>query len=170
MDRQLAALFHVLIGALQDETEDHARLLDVIREETQALRDSRPSEVIDLGIRKGEAFRQSEAAMQRRADAVNNIAAHLRLEDSLPSFVELAPYADDTTRKILTGYRDKFADIVRSIRSANETNRQMIALTLAHVSSDIDFMMNLATSLPNYDRRGRVSARSLQGEFISQTG
>ena len=169
MDKQLASLFRFLIDALKDEIENHARLLDVIREETQALRESRLSEVLDIGIKKGAAFRQSEGSMRRRMDAAKNIAACLHLEDSLPSFVELASYADDTTRKILTGYRDKFADIVRGIKSANETNRQTIALTLAHISN-IDFMMNIAASLPNYDRYGQVSARSLQSEFISQTG
>ncbi len=170
MGKQIASLFHFLIDALRDEIESHARLLDVIREETQTLRESRLLEVLDIGIRKGAAFRQSEAAMRRRTDAVSSIAACLHLEKSLPSFVELAPYADDTTRKILTGYRDKFAEIVRGLKSANEANRQTIAVTLAHVSSDIDFMMNIAASLPNYDRYGQVSARSLQGEFISQTG
>ena len=170
MDKQIASLFHFLIHALRDEIKNHARLLDVIREETQTLRESRLSEVLNIGIRKGAAFRQSEAAMQRRINAVSDIASYLHLENSLPSFAELAPYVDATTRKTLTGYRDKFSDIVRGIKSANETNRQIIALTLAHVSNDIDFMMNIAASLPNYDRYGQVSARSLQGEFISQTG
>jgi flagellar biosynthesis/type III secretory pathway chaperone len=170
MDKQLASLFHFLIDALKDEIENHARLLDVIREETQTLRDGRLSEVLDIGIRKGDAFRQSEAAMQRRMEAVTKITAHLCLAESLPSFIKLAPYADETIREILTDYRDKFADIVRGIKIANETNSQMIALTLAHVSRDMDFMMNMAASLPNYDRHGQMSARGLQGEFISQTG
>src|SRR5512133_3638591 len=122
MDKQLASLFHFLIDALKDEIENHARLLDVIREETQTLRDSRLSDVLEIGTRKGDAFRQSEAAMQRRMEAVTKIAAHLRLAESLPSFNELAPYADETTRKILTDYRDKFTYIVRGIKVANETN------------------------------------------------
>lgn len=169
MDKQLAFLFQFLIDALKDELESFARLLDVIRQETQTLRDNKLSEVIEIGIRKGNAFRQSEAAVQRRVDAVAKINAHLCLEDSLP-FVELAPYTDVTTRQILTGYRDKFADIVRRIKSANETNRRIIAFTLAQESNNINFIRNITTSLPNYCRHGQVSARSLQGEFISRAG
>ena len=83
MDKQLASLFQFLIDALKDEIESHTRLLDVIREETQALRDSRLPEVLDIGIRKGDAFRQSEAAAQRRVEAVTAIIACLGLEDLL---------------------------------------------------------------------------------------
>ena len=169
MDKQLASLFQLLIDALKDEIENHARLLNVIREETQTLCDSQLSDVLDIGIKKGDAFRQSEAAMQRRVVAVTKIVAYLCLEDSLP-FIELTQYADVTTRQILTGYRDKFTNIVRSIKSANEKNRQIIALTLAHVINNMHFIMNIAASLPNYDRHGQISARSLQGEFISQAG
>jgi len=169
MDRQLASLFQFLIDALKDEIESHTRLLDVIREETQTLRDSQLPKVLDIGIRKGDAFRQSEAATQRRVDAATKIVAYLCLEDSLP-IVELASYTDVTTRQILTGYRDKFADIVRRIKRANETNRQIIALTLANVSNNLLFIRDITASLPNYDRHGQISARSLQGEFISQAG
>ncbi len=169
MDKQLASLFRFLIDVLKEEIENHARLLDVIREETQALCDSRLPDVLDIGIRKGDAFRLSEAAAQRRADAVTKIIAYLYLDNSL-SFVELAPYADVAARQILTDYRDKFADIVRHIKSANETNRQIIALTLAQVSNDRHFIRSITASLPNYDRHGQISARSLQGEFISQAG
>ena len=169
MDKQLSSLFQFLIDALKDEIENHTRLLDVIREETQTLRDSQLPEIPDIGVRKGNAFRQSEAAMQRRVDAATKIAAYLRLEGFL-LIGELAPYTDVTTRQILTRYQEKFADIVRRIKSANETNRQIIALTLAGVSNNIFFIMNITASLPNYDRHGQISARSLQGEFISQAG
>ena len=169
MDKHLASLFRFLIVALKDEFESHARLLDVIREETQALRDSRLPEVVDIGIRKSDVFRQSEASVRRRADAVTNIIAYLHLEDSLP-FAELASYADAPTRQSLTGYRNKIADIACHIKSANETNRQIIALTLNQVSNNIIFIRSITASLPNYDRRGQISARSLQGELISQAG
>ena len=169
MDKQLSSLFQFLIDALKDEIDNHTRLLDVIREETQTLCDSQLLEVLDIGIRKGDAFRQSEAAMQRRVDAAAKIVAYLRLEGPLP-IVDLASYTDVATRQILTVYRDKFADIVHRIKHANETNRQMIDLTLAHVSNNISFIMNITASLPNYDRYGQISARSLQGEFISQAG
>jgi len=169
MDKHLASLFWFLIVALKDEFESHACLLDVIREETQALSDSRLREVIDIGIRKGDVFRQSEASVRRREKAVNNIIAHMHLDDSLP-FAELASYADAPTRQSLTGYRDKVADIVRHIKSANEINRQIIALTLTQVSNNLYFISNITASLPNYDRRGQISARSLQGELISQAG
>jgi flagellar biosynthesis/type III secretory pathway chaperone len=169
VDKQLASLFRLLIVALKDEIENHTRLLDIIREETQALRDNQLPEVLDIGTRKGDAFRQSEAAMQHRVEAVTKIIAYLCLEGPLP-VVELASYADVTTRQILTGYSDKFADIVRRIKSANQANRRVIALTLAHVSNNIYFLRNITTSLPNYDRHGQISARSLQGEFISRAG
>jgi flagellar biosynthesis/type III secretory pathway chaperone len=169
MDKHLASLFRFLIVALKDEFESHVRLLDVIREETQALRDSRLPEVIDIGIRKSDVFRQSEASVRRRANAVTNIIAYLHLEDSLP-FAELASYADAPTRQSLTGYRNKVTDIAGHIKSANETNRQIIALTLNQVSNNLFFIRCIAASLPNYDRRGQISAQSLQGELISQAG
>jgi flagellar biosynthesis/type III secretory pathway chaperone len=169
MDKQLASLLQFLIDALKDEIGNHAHLLDMIREETRTLRDGRLPEVFDIGIRKSEAFRQAEAAVQRRADIVTKIVAHLRLNDSLP-LAELAQYADAMTRQILTGYHDKIADIVRSIKSANETNRRTIAVTLAHVSNNMNFIMNITSSLPNYDRHGQITGRRLPGEFISQAG
>jgi hypothetical protein len=169
MDKQLASLFQFLIDALKDELESHTRLLDVIREETQALLDSRLPEVLNIGIRKGDAFRQSEAAAERRVEAVAAIIACLGLEDLL-SLGELAAYADASTRQFLTGFREKYSDIVRRIESANETNRRIIALTLAHVTHNIHFIRNITASLPNYDRHGQIGAGSLQGGLLSQAG
>ena len=169
MDKQLASLFQLLIDTVKDEIENHTHLLDVIREETQALRDCRLPEILDIGICKGDAFRQSQAAVQRRVEAITKITAYMGFKDPLP-FVELVAYADVTSRQILISYREIFTNIIRQIKSANEANRQIIALTLAHTVNNIHYIQNITASLPNYDRHGQISARSLQGEFISQAG
>jgi flagellar biosynthesis/type III secretory pathway chaperone len=169
MDRVLASLYKRLIHALDDELQNHARLLEIILEETQALRKSRLPEILDVGTRKGDAFRQSEEAAQRRAEAVVQIVAHLGLESPV-SFVQMAAYADVATRQVLIGYREKFADIVRRIEEANEINRQIIALTLAHVSNNLNFIHNISSSIPNYDQHGQIKAGNLQGRLISQAG
>jgi flagellar biosynthesis/type III secretory pathway chaperone len=163
------SLFQPLIDALKDETESHARLLDIIRGETRVLRESRLSEVLDIGIRKGDAFRQAEAATQRRVEAVAKIGAHLGLENPV-SFMRLAACADAQTRQILTDHRGNFTDIIRNIETANETNRQIIALTLDHVSHHIHFIQLLTASQPNYDQYGQINAGSSQGGLISQAG
>lgn len=169
MDNQITSLFNFLIDNLKDEIESHASLLYVIRQETKTLCDCRLPEFLDIGVRKGDAFRQSEAAMQRRVEAVTRITAYLGLEDPL-SFVELAAYADVAIRQTLTGYRKEYADIVHRIKSANEANRQIIALTLTNVINNIHFIQNITVPLPKYDRHGQISARSLHGELISQAG
>jgi flagellar biosynthesis/type III secretory pathway chaperone len=168
-DKQLASLFQFLIDTVKDEIENHTRLLDVIHEETQALRDSRLSEILDIGICKGDAFRQAQAAAQRRVGAISKITAYLGFKDPLP-FAELVAYADVATRQILTNYREIFTNIIHQIKSANETNRQTIALTLSHVANNIHYIQDITASLPNYDQHGQISAQSLQGGFISQAG
>jgi flagellar biosynthesis/type III secretory pathway chaperone len=169
MDKHLASLFRSLIDALKDEMESHTRLLDAIREETQALRNNRLPEIFDIGIRKGDAFQEAEAAMQRRLDAVAAISARLGLEDPV-SFTQLAACADVQTRQILTGYREKFADIIESIKSANETNRQIIASTLDHIYNGIQFIRNISAPLPHYDRHGQIRAENAHGGILSQAG
>jgi flagellar biosynthesis/type III secretory pathway chaperone len=82
----------------------------------------------------------------------------------------MAAYADVETRQVLTGYREKFADIVRRIEDANDINRQIIALTLAHVSNNLNFINNISSSIPNYDQHGQIKAGNLQGRLISQAG
>lgn len=169
MDKQLASLYQLLIDALKDEIENHTRLLDVIHEETQTLRDCRLLEILDIGICKDDAFRQSQAALQRRLEAITKITASLGFNVPL-SFSELAAHADVATRQILIGYRKIFTNIIRQIKSANEANRQIIAMTLAHTTNNIHYIQKITASLPNYDRHGQFSARSLQGEFISRAG
>jgi flagellar biosynthesis/type III secretory pathway chaperone len=169
MDKALASLYKLLIHALDIELQSHAHLLEIILEETQALRRSRLPEVLDIGAKKGDAFRQSEAAAHRRAEALVPIIAHLGLEATV-SFVQMAAYADVTTRQVLTEYREKFADIVRRIEEANEINRRIIELTLAHVSNNLNFIYNISSSIPNYDQHGQIKAGNLQGRLVSQAG
>jgi flagellar biosynthesis/type III secretory pathway chaperone len=82
----------------------------------------------------------------------------------------MAAYADVTTRQVLTEYREKFADIVRRIEEANEINRRIIELTLAHVSNNLNFIYNISSSIPNYDQHGQIKAGNLQGRLVSQAG
>jgi hypothetical protein len=168
-EKQLASLFQFLVVAVKNEIENHTRLMGVIHEETQALRDSRLPDILNIGICKSDAFQLSRAAMQRRVEAVSKITACLGFTDPLP-FVELAAYADAATRQILIGYREIYANMIRQIKNANEANRQLIALTLSHVANNIHHIQNITGSLPNYDRRGQISARTLQGGFISKAG
>lgn len=169
MDKSLELLFKRLIHALDDELQSHAHLLNIILEETQALRRSRLPEILDTGARKGDAFGQSEAAARRRSESVGRIIAHLGLEAPV-SFVQMAAYTDGATRQVLTGYREKFADIVRRIEEANDINRRIIELTLAHVSNNINFINNISSSIPNYDQHGQIKAGNLHGRLISQAG
>jgi len=169
MDKPLASLYKRLVHVLDDELQSHARLLEIILEETQVLRKSLLPGILDIGARKSEAFRQSEAAAYRRAETVGRIIADLGLEAPV-SFIQMAAYADVATRQVLTGYREKFADIVRRIEDANDINRQIIALTLAHVSNNLNFINNISSSIPNYDQHGQIKAGNLQGRLISQSG
>ena len=168
-EQTLDALYKRLMMTLNAEIQTHARLLKIILEETQVLRKSRLSDIVDIGAAKEKAFRESETAAHLRAEAVGYIIAHLGLDEPV-SFVQLAAYADIATRQELTGYREKFADLVRRIEDANEVNRQIIALTLAHVSTNINFIHSISSSIPNYDQHGQIKAGNLQGRLISQAG
>ena len=169
MENQINSLFNCLIDTLKDEIESHTHLLDVIREETKTLGDCRMLEFLDVGVRKGNAFRQSQAAMQRRVDAVNGIIVFFGHEDPI-SFGELVAYADVTIGGILNSYQKKYADIVRRIKIANNVNRQIIALTLTNVINNIHFIQNITVSLPNYNQYGQIGARNLHGKLVSQAG
>jgi len=169
VDNQLASLYGSLIHILDEELQSHTLLLKIILEETKVLRKSRLPEILDVGARKSDAFRQSEASAYRRVEAVGRIIARLGLEDPV-SFVQLAAHADAATRQILTGYRDKFAGIVRQIEKSNEANRRIIALTLAHINKNINFINNISSSISNYDHHGQMKAGNLQGRLISRAG
>lgn len=169
MDKQLASLYGSLIHILDEELRCHERLLKVILEETQALRKGRLPGILDVGASKSDAFRKSEAAAHQRTESVGRIIAHIGVEAPV-SFFQMAAYADVATRQVLTGYREKFADIVRRIEEANEINRQIITLTLAHINKNINFINNISSSISNYDHHGQVKAGNLQGRLISRAG
>ena len=117
MDRQLASLFESLIEALKDELESHTRLLDFIREETQALRHSRLPEILAAGNKKSEAFWLTAAAAKKREEAIDSLIACLGHKAPV-SFAQLAAAADFNIRQILTFYKEKFADIIPKIKKA----------------------------------------------------
>ena len=168
MDKR-AYLYKSLLQTLDEEMQYHERLLELIHEETLVLRKSFLPEILDISTRKGEAYRQSEAVVQRRVECIDSIIAYLGLEPPV-SFAQLTACADVATRQILTGYREKFADIVCRIEKTNETNRQTIELTLAHVSNNLNFIHSISSSIPNYDHHGQIKAGKLQGRLISQAG
>jgi flagellar biosynthesis/type III secretory pathway chaperone len=167
MDNQF--LYSTIIEALRDELECHRRLLGIIREETQALRRGLPPDVIEIGNRKGEAFAEAETATRRRTEIVHRITARLGFGAPV-SLTQLADHADLETRQILTGYREKFADILHSIKSVNESNRRMIALTLDHINHHIHFVRRMTAALRHYDQNGQIRDGNLHGGLISQAG
>ena len=168
MDKR-ALLYKSLLRTLEEEVQHHERLLELIHEETLVLRKSLLPEILDITARKGEAYRQSEAAVQRRVESIDGIIAYLGLENPL-SFSQLAACTDVATRQILIGYREKFTDIVCRIEKTNEINRQIIALTLAHVSNNLNYIHSISSKIPNYDHHGQIKAGNLQGRLISQAG
>lgn len=169
MDNQLASLYSSLLHILDEELRCHQHLLEVINEETQVLRNSRLTEILEISAAKEDAFHQSEAATQKRVESVERIITHMGIEVPV-AFVHLAAHADAATRQILTGYREKFADIIHHIEKTNEINRQMITLTLAHINKNITFINNISSTISNYDHQGQMKAGNLQGRLISRAG
>jgi flagellar biosynthesis/type III secretory pathway chaperone len=165
----LASLYRTLIENLDDELKIHGHLLETIHEETQVLKKNRLHEIVEIGVAKDNALRHSEAAARRRMEIIAKIIRHLNLEEPV-TFIQLAAYADPATRQELTGYREKFADIVGRIEDTNEINRQIIGATLAHVRNNLNFLNNISSLLPNYDQYGQIKAGNLQGRFISKAG
>jgi flagellar biosynthesis/type III secretory pathway chaperone len=163
------SLYSPLIEALKDEIKSHACLLDVIREETRVLSQNRLPDLLDIGVKKGDVFRRTEAVTHRRTEIMNHIIAFLGIE-AHASVTQLAALADVQNRQILTDYREKFADILCGIESANEANRQIIASTLAHINHHIHFIRRITATLPHYDQHGQIRDGNLHGGLISQAG
>jgi flagellar biosynthesis/type III secretory pathway chaperone len=169
MDKQLASEYASLIGALEDETARAIHLLDVIGEETQALRQGRLNDVVAVCAQKEDAFRLLEAATYKRGEAAARVGALLGLSAPV-SFTRLAACADVQTRQILTGYQEKLADVIGGVRTANEANRQVISLTLDFISGGIQFIRNISAPLPHYDSRGRIKTGDAHGALLSRAG
>ena len=70
MDKR-AFLYKSLLQTLDEEMQYHERLLELIHEETLVLRKSFLPEILDISTRKGEAYRQSEAAAAQQRVAEN---------------------------------------------------------------------------------------------------
>lgn len=163
------SLYSPLIESLKDEIEIQGRLLEVLYGESRLLSQNRLPDILDMGIQKGVALRQAEAAAHRRTQVMKQTAVRLGLEAPV-SLTRLAACADAHTRQILTDCQEKIAGLIARIADTNEANRRMIALTLAHVNHHIEFLRRISVARPLYDRQGHIPNGDLHGGFISHAG
>lgn len=169
MNNETTLLYRSLLHQMAAELQIHEDLLDCIDRETRTMRRGKLTEILDVGVMKEKAMRNSEAAMRQRTFCMRQIIAHLGLQEPV-GFAQVVAHADLETRQELTDCREKIADITGRIGNINEINRQTITSMLDHVGKNIRFINNISSSLPNYDRHGQIRAGNLQGRMLSKAG
>jgi len=169
MNKDLDHLYRSLLLALGQECEHYQELLQAVEAEREILIGGGLNDIVDFNRSNERLLISLKMASQMRADATRKLSEALRLDEPV-TMTRLIAGADGETRKNLTAYREKFADLLEAIKDSNDRNRDLISVSLGHVNNTVNYINSLTSSCANYNQLGQRRAGNLQGRLISEAG
>jgi hypothetical protein len=169
MNKDLDLLYKSLYLSMEQEYERYQELFEAIEEESKTLISCTATDIIDFNSRNDRLLLSVQMASEIRMSAIKKITSCLHLDGTV-TMGQLIAHAQVNTRQNLIDCKEKFADLVLKIRQTNSLNRELIAASLSHINNTLNYISNLTSPLPNYDRHGQIRAGNLQSRLISQAG
>lgn len=169
MTKDLDCLYNALLLAMGQEFERYQELLKTVEEETDIFKKCLLADILECNAKKERVLQSLHIALEKRMNAINNIATHLHLDKPV-SMTQIIASAQNPIRKNLIDYQEKFADLIALLNKVNKNNKNLITFSLSYVCNTINYISGLTSSSPNYNPSGQIKAGNLQGRLISQAG
>ena len=168
-DKDIDSLYNSLLFSLGQEYEHYQELLKTVGEETHMLKKCKLTDILDFNTRKERVLLSLTVASEMRMGIIKKIMSCLHLDEPV-SMKQIIAYAQNHTRQHLIDYQEKFADLTTRIEKFNKNNKELITFSLSHITNTLNYINNLTSQNPNYNRSGHIKAENLQGRLISREG
>jgi hypothetical protein len=169
MNRDLDFLYNSLLLAMGQEYEHYQELLNALQHETHLFKSSTLTDILEFNKGKEFLLLSINMAEATRMDIIKKILSVLKLDEPA-SMSQLVAHAQNNVRQNLVDYQEKFADIVSSIKTITDKNKDLIHALLSRTKKTINYINVLTSNNPNYNQYGQIKAGNLQGRLISQEG
>lgn len=133
-----------LIQALNQEYEIYKEVLEIAKKKRQIIVEGKIKDLDDI-TSKEQAMILSIGKLENiRQSILKNIAKELEI-DEVENISQLSKHLDTKSKEEVLAIREKFDDILNTIRDKNDLNNKLIKQSLEY----IEFNKNLLTSLEN---------------------
>ncbi len=131
-----------LMMALNKEYEVYEEVLEIAKNKRKIIVEGRIKELDGITGREQSMILTIAKLENIREVIIRNIVEELNI-DSIENISELTQYLDDKSKREIIDIRDKFADILKTVKNENDLNSKLIEQSLEY----IEFNKNLLTTL-----------------------
>lgn len=133
-----------LIQALNKEYEIYERVLEIAEKKKRIIIEGKIKDLDDITSKEQTMIISIGKLENIRTAILKNIAYELSL-DKAENISKLIQHLDEENKERVLAIKDKFNDILETIKDKNELNNKLIKQSLEY----IEFNKNLLTSLEN---------------------
>lgn len=141
---QMSKSVEQLILALNKEYEIYQEVLEIAKKKRAIIVEGKIKDLDDI-TSKEQAMILSIGKLENiRLAILKNIVSELKI-DEVQNLSQLSQHLDEKSKQEIINIRDKFDDILKSVKNQNDLNSKLIQQSLEY----IEFNKNLLTSLEN---------------------
>lgn len=133
-----------LILALNKEYEIYQEVLEIAKQKRSVIVEGKIKDLDDITSKEQTMILSIGKLENIRQAILQNIVNELDIDEA-QNISQLSKYLDDKSKKEILAIRDKFDDILKSVKNQNDLNSKLIQQSLEY----IEFNKNLLTSLEN---------------------
>lgn len=169
-DNSCENIFASLIEILRKELVVYQELKSTIVDEKIMLKKPTLDELNHNNARKENIILKARMLAEARTNILKKIARNFDINANSVILSHLIGYADNQQRAEIEEVRDALVLISREISGLNETNMNLLNVSMDNVKSSLDFINSIASSGSVYLQCGKVKALNKNGIYLHREG
>jgi flagellar biosynthesis/type III secretory pathway chaperone len=156
-----------LIKLLEQESEIHRSMLDVVDREKEAVVRSDLAALQETAIKKKKLISEMAQTGALRQQAVLDLAAALGIPDQDLNLTRISHEVDEPIAGRFMRVQAEFSAVLHRLRTANERNRQIVLHSLALVRESFNLLNDVLAPGKVYFRDGNIQSPKPNGKCVS---
>ncbi len=169
-DNSCENIFASLIEILRKELVVYQELKSKLVDEKIMLKKPTLDELNHNNACKENIILKARMLAEARSNILKKIARNFDVNTNSVTLSQLIGYADNKQRMEIEEVRDALVLISREISGLNETNKNLLYVSMNNINSSLDFINSIASSGSVYLQCGKVKALNKNGICLHREG
>ncbi len=162
--------FASLVEILRKELAVYEELKDAIDHEKIILQRPTLNELNHNNARKENIILKARMLIEARTNILNKIAVKLDINSKSVKLSQIIDYSDEKQKAEIDKIRDALVSISREINGLNESNKNILNVSVNNIRSSMDFINSMMSSGPVYQQCGKVKSLDKNGVYLNKEG
>lgn len=163
-------IFASLVEILRKELAVYQELKSTIVQEKKILQKPTLDELNHNNAQKENIILKARMLTEARTNILKKIALKLDINSKSVKLSQIIAYSDNQQRAEIEEVRDALVSISREIAGLNESNKNILNVSVHNIRSSLDFINSMMSSGPVYQQCGKIKSLDKNGIYLHKEG